>query len=211
MPPAPATLGPDLLYAQTIKVNADSYSGSVAAGKWKGTVYIQGYVQTPNGGRLTSMVECHPNEALINPPAPSISFPLPIDAQQTLRPQKKGYDLVAQPVRLGIPLPKGAIFEKAGVPQLTLTGGAKEGQFSTMAKWSDGSCKWVLAEFRADVAAGQLKPNIAVDRGAGNFRRRERRLHRRLRDDGPTPARSSSRSTPPRTTSSSRSSRAAAT
>jgi hypothetical protein len=169
-PSVTGSLGPDLLYAKTVKVGSNTYSGTWAAGQFSGPiVYVQGYVKTPGGGRLTSMVETHPKVALTQPPAPSIDFPLPLVTQEVLRFGLSGRDRRQQPVRVGVPLPRGQVFEKSGVPQLTLLGGVQEAQFTTLAKWSDGSCKWVLCEYRADVPAGQTNATVKVDRGAGNF------------------------------------------
>ncbi len=166
---APGNFGIDLASATTIKVTGSSYSGTVNGATCNGPMYMQGYFKTAAGGRLTSLVELFPDSALTSPPSQSISFPLPLVTQEVLRPGKKGVDRTAQAVRVGVPLPKGQVFEKNGVPQMTLTGGPKEGQFSTLAKWSDGSCKWVLAEYRADVLAGQTNSSIKVDKGTGNF------------------------------------------
>ncbi|MBL8843868.1 MAG: hypothetical protein JNL90_20265 [Planctomycetes bacterium] len=165
----PGNFGIDLASATTYKVSGSSYSGTVNGATCNGRMYLQGYFKTKAGGRITSLVEVFPDAALTSDPAPGIDFPLPLITQETLRPGKAGVNRTAQPVRVGVPLPKGQVFEKNGVPQLTLTGGPKEAQFSTLAKWSDGSCKWVLAEYRADVTAGQANTSVKVDKGTGNF------------------------------------------
>jgi hypothetical protein len=164
----PGFLGVDLASSTAISVKGSSYSGTVDGKKWNGPVYLQGYYRTGGQGRLTSLVEVHPDEATTSDPTPTISFPIPLLTQEVLRPGKAGFDRTSAPVRIGVPLPKGKVFEKSGVPQLTLTG-AKEAQFSTLAKWSDGSVKWALVEYRADVVAGQVSGAVKVDEGAGNF------------------------------------------
>lgn len=165
----PGNFGIDLAKATTIKVSGTSYSGTVDGKVWNGPVYLQGYFKTGGAGRLTSLVEVHPDEASISDPTPTVTFPIPLLTQEVLRAGKKGFDRTAAPVRVGVPLPKGQVFEKSGVPQLTLTGGPKEAQFSTLAKWSDGSVKWALVEYRADVLAGQISGAVKVDKGSGNF------------------------------------------
>jgi len=165
----PGWFGIDLANADTIAVSGTTYTGVVDGARWNGIVYVQGWLSTPRGGRLTSLVECHPDEALTTTPPPSIVAPIPLFTQEVLPPGRTGVDRVAQPVRVGIPLPQGIVFELGGVPQLTLTGGPKEAQFSTLAKWPDGSCKWVLAEYLADLAAGQVDASVKVDLGQGNF------------------------------------------
>ncbi|MSR46322.1 MAG: hypothetical protein EXS13_04550 [Planctomycetes bacterium] len=165
----PGTFGIEIAKATAIKVSGSSYSGTVDAKTWNGPVYVQGYFKTAAGGRLTSLVEVHPDEALTSDPAPTVTLPIPLLTQEVLRAGKKGFDRAAAPVRVGVPFPKGLVFEKSGVPQLTLTGGPKEAQFSTLAKWSDGSCKWVLAEYRADVLASVVQSTVKVDKGVGNF------------------------------------------
>ncbi|MBM4015066.1 MAG: hypothetical protein FJ293_08910 [Planctomycetes bacterium] len=165
---APGFLGVDLASATAIAVSGSSYSGTVDAAKWNGPVYLQGYFKTGGKGRLTSLVEVHPDEASTSDPTPTVSFPIPLLTQEVLRAGKAGFDRSLAPVRIGVPLPKGQVFEKSGVPQLTLTG-AKEAQFSTLSTWSDGSVKWALVEYRADVVADQVSGAVKVDKGAGSF------------------------------------------
>ncbi len=166
---APGFFGPDLTTGTAITVAGSSYSGVVDGKRWNGIVFVQGYVKTPAGGRLTSVVECHPDSARTVQPSQTVTFPIPLTTQEVVRAGKRGCDLLQQPVRVGLPFPKGQLFEKNGVPQLTLVGGPKQGQFSTLARWSDGSCKWVLCEYLADVTAGTSSVTVKVDQGAGNF------------------------------------------
>ena len=165
----PGWFGIDLAAAETIDVQGTTHSGTVDGARWNGLVYLQGHVTTPRGGRLTSLVECHPDEALATTPPPSLVAPIPLFTQEVLAPGRAGVDRVGQPVRVGIPLPRGIVFEIGGMPQLTLTGGPTAAQFSTLARWDDGSCKWVLCEYLADLAAGQVDASVRVDAGQGNF------------------------------------------
>ncbi len=169
-PTTPGYFGIDLNSCEIISVSGTTYQGIVDGSRWNGITYIQGYLSTPRGGRLTSLVECHPDEALTTPPSSSIVFPIPLTTQEVLRPGRAGIDVVAQPVRVGVPLPPGQVFENGfGVPNLTLTGGATAGQFSTLARWDDGSCKWVLCEYLASLAAGATDNTVQVDKGSGSF------------------------------------------
>src|SRR5688572_16122753 len=114
---APGNFGIDLAGAQVISLGTKTtHSGTVDGARWNGPCFIQGYFKLPAGGRLTSLVEVHPDDALGSPPPPSVSFPIPLLTQEVLRPGKKGVDRSQQTVRVGIPLPKGQVFEKAGIP-----------------------------------------------------------------------------------------------
>jgi hypothetical protein len=165
----PGCLGPDLLYGSFLEIGKNDYTGTLSAGGGGRTFLIQGYVKTPKGGRLTSMVTAHTLASGGGGGGGSVTFPLPLTTQEVLPGGRSGYARSAQPVRVGLPLPKGEVFESGGVPQLTLVGGPKAGQFSTLARWSDGSCKWVLCEYLTDLSAGSWNRSVAVDKGNGNF------------------------------------------
>jgi hypothetical protein len=165
----PGCMGPDLLYGNFLEIDSNDWSGTLAAGSGGRTIQIQGYVKTPHGGRLTSMTTAHTLASDGGGGGGGVTFPLPLTTQEILPSGRAGYDRVAQPVRVGVPLPKGQILESGGVPQLTLVGGPKAGQFTTLAKWSDGSCKWVLCEYLTDLPAGTWNTSVAVDKGSGNF------------------------------------------
>jgi hypothetical protein len=94
---------------------------------------------------------------------------LPLTTQELLPPGESGVDRTQQPVRVGVPLPKGSVTDNLGVPQLTVLGGATAAQFSTLATWPDGSVKWALCEYPADLAAGSSSTAFSIDKGAGNF------------------------------------------
>ena len=165
----PGCLGPDMLYGNFLEIDSNDWTGTVAAGSGGRTLQIQGYVRTPKGGRLTSMTTAHTLASDGGGGGGGVTFPLPLTTQEMLPNGRAGYDRAAQPVRVGLPLPKGQILESGGVPQLTLAGGPKAGQFTTLAKWSDGSCKWVLCEYLTDLPAGTWNSSVAVDKGNGNF------------------------------------------
>jgi hypothetical protein len=86
---------------------------------------------------------------------------------EALREGVTGIDRIQEPVTVGIPFPKGILSEKNGVPQLALEG-VREYQFRTLAKWPDGSMKWVLVDFQTSVKSGGINNNIHVIRGSGN-------------------------------------------
>jgi hypothetical protein len=163
----PGCMAPDLVYGHTIEVGANDYTATTPTGSAGKTIYVQGYVQTPKGRRFTSMVVTHPIAS--GGGGNTITFPIPLTTQEVLPSDKSGWDRWAQPVRVGLPMPKGQIFEKNGVPQLTLHGGPTSGQFSSLAYWSDGSCKWVLCEYLTDLAAGHWSTSVSVDKGTGSF------------------------------------------
>lgn len=63
----------------------------------------------------------------------------------------------SEPVTLGVPMPKGAL---AADQQLCLSdpvAGDLTIQTAPLAYWSDGSIKWLLLDFQARVAAGEIK------------------------------------------------------
>src|SRR4030067_1104997 len=68
---------------------------------------------------------------------------IPLTVHEALRQGITGIDREQEPVTLGIPFPKGALYEKNGMPQVALQG-AQEYQFRTLKKWHDGSVQWVL-------------------------------------------------------------------
>lgn len=97
--------------------------------------------------------------------ASDISVPLTI--HEALRDGVSGVDRQSEPVTVGIPFPMGMLHEKNGVPQLGLER-TNSYQFRTLAKWPDGSVKWVLIDFEADVKADSSINEIKVIRGDGN-------------------------------------------
>jgi hypothetical protein len=167
----PGWLGPELKKAVVFDVGAGSASGTVPTGLVGVTIYLQAVVGTPAGTRLSSMVTAHVIASGGDPggDAVNVQFPLPFKTAQVLPSGVSGQDWSAGPVRVGVPLPIGEVFESNGVPQLTVTGGTPAAQFATLARWPDGSVKWALAEYLADVAAGTKNTNYDVDKGGGNF------------------------------------------
>ena len=95
----------------------------------------------------------------------NISIPLTI--HEALREGISGIDRIQEPVTIGIPFPKGMLFERDGVPQLAIEG-TQDYQFRTIAKWLDSSVKWALIDFQADVKAEKMNKNIKVISGIGN-------------------------------------------
>ncbi|MBI5469515.1 MAG: hypothetical protein HY891_10325, partial [Deltaproteobacteria bacterium] len=94
-------------------------------------------------------------------------FSVPITVHEALREGVSGIDRKGEPVTVGIPFPKGELHEKNGVPQLALEG-APDYQFRTLARWQDGSVKWALVDFQADVSSGGKNEKVRVVPGGGN-------------------------------------------
>jgi hypothetical protein len=69
--------------------------------------------------------------------------------------EQGGFRRTGEPVTVGIPFPEGAaqtvsdltLFAPDGIPCLS--------QIEVLARWGDGSIKWALVDFQADVAPGQ--------------------------------------------------------
>ena len=169
----PGALGPDLATFALIDMNPTtfSYDAVIPPGLLDGPLYFQGYVKVKGGGRLSSMVTAHVIQPGDDPGTdPSVNFPLPLTTEEVLPPHASGTDRTQQPVRVGLPLPRGEVVENAaGVPKLTILGGVNEAQFSTLATWPDGSVKWALCEYLVDLPAGTASTAFSVDKGAGNF------------------------------------------
>jgi len=167
----PGWFGPELKKGVVFDVGAGSVTGTVPVGMAGVTLFLQAVVGTPNGPRFSSMVTAQVISPGTDPggDAVNVQFPLPLKTMQVLPGGVSGQDWSQGPVRVGIPLPIGQVFESGGVPQLTVTGGTPAAQFATLAKWPDGSVKWALAEYLADVSAGAKNTNYDVDKGGGNF------------------------------------------
>ena len=167
----PGALGPALgtLLVLPLDPVTHSIAGTVPAGITGVTIYLQAFVEVQGGGRLSSMVTAHviaPGDDPGNDP--TIVFPLPLTTQEVLPPGVPGVDRSRQPVRVGVPLPVGTVAAIGGIPQLALLGGGAEAQFSTLATWPDGSVKWALCEYLADLPAGTISTAWSVDHGSGN-------------------------------------------
>ena len=104
---------------------------------------------------------------------PSISFgsegkiSIPLIVHEALREGVSGVDRRSEPVAVGIPFPKGILKEKNGVLQLALEG-TEDFQFRTLARWPDGSVRWALVDFQADVKAEKMNQGIKIISGNGN-------------------------------------------
>lgn len=59
------------------------------------------------------------------------------------------------PVSAGVPFAKGALRDPHTLRLVAAGAKAVPLQAQTMARWPDGSCRWVLADFRASAAAGR--------------------------------------------------------
>jgi hypothetical protein len=64
-----------------------------------------------------------------------------------------GRQRVKEPVTVGVPFPQGTVWESAGLALWDMTGRECPVQVRPVAQWIDGSVKWALLDFRADVEA----------------------------------------------------------
>ena len=92
---------------------------------------------------------------------------IPLSVHEALRGKVSGIDRVSEPVTVGVPFPKGSLREKGGVPQLAVKG-APAYQFRTLARWEDGSVRWALADFQADVRAKGWNRELSIVPGTGS-------------------------------------------
>ena len=85
--------------------------------------------------------------------------------------ERAGVRRAKEPVAGGVPLPRGAV-KGVGILRLVDEAGAEvPAQFTKLATWwSDGSVKWVLVEFQADLAPGSLRVWHLQDGGEGPAR-----------------------------------------
>ena len=132
----PDFLGPELTTSAFVDIGNGSFGGTCPTGLAGATLYLQAAVATPTGTRLSSMVTTHVIAAGTDPgDIVTISFPLPLKTSQVLPSGVTGLAWSKGPVRVGIPLPIGQVFESNGIPQLSVTGGTPAAQFSTLSKW----------------------------------------------------------------------------
>ena len=116
--------------------------------------------------------------------AAQVSVPLTI--QEMKYPAITGVARTSEPVTAGIPLAKGAVpcasanpASCSGISSLGLTG-ATMGQFRCLVEWEDQSCKWVLVDTQATVAARWSASRNARSTARSQCRqsnRRRRRTH----------------------------------
>ncbi len=92
-----------------------------------------------------------------------MTFPVAILVEESA-----GYQRAAEPVTLGVPLPRGLL---SGADELTLSDPAA-GQLSLqadpLAHWPDGSIKWLLLDFQLSVAAGARKELLLNTNSTGS-------------------------------------------
>src|SRR5689334_1371873 len=67
-------------------------------------------------------------------------------------PEYDGIRRINEPVTVGIPLPKGQVFNPADIALYDASNERKALQSKALAHWSDGSVQWVLLDFLANVA-----------------------------------------------------------
>ena len=62
----------------------------------------------------------------------------------------------AEPVRLGVPLPEGEVVALEGLCLEDEMGASVASQFRVLARWSDGSAKWLLVDFVAQTRGDEV-------------------------------------------------------
>ncbi len=86
--------------------------------------------------------------------------PLPrLTVEEQLGLQRRGW-----PVSIGVPLPRGWTHDESAL-QLRGDGGVVPSQSRALARWPDGSVRWALISFAADLAARQTR-RFEVQRGS---------------------------------------------
>lgn len=71
--------------------------------------------------------------------------------------ERAGIARVQEPVTVGVPLPKGACYDAAHLRLRDQRGQPVSLQTHVLARWSDGSLKWVLLDFQANIeASGEI-------------------------------------------------------
>jgi|GEM_PF-2298707 len=101
---------------------------------------------------------------------------VPLTIQEMNYPGQPGITRTSEPLTVGVPLAKGVVpcananpASCAGTAALGLTG-TTLGQFRCLVEWDDQSCKWVLVDTQATVAAGGVNTAISLtNAGTGNF------------------------------------------
>jgi hypothetical protein len=106
----------------------------------------------------------------------SAQLSVPLTIQEMTYPGQAGIARSSEPVTVGIPLARGVVpcananpGSCAGLASLGLTGAAV-GQFRCLVEWDDQSCKWVLVDTQATLAAGGINTSVVLTNGgSGNF------------------------------------------
>jgi hypothetical protein len=83
---------------------------------------------------------------ILSIPAGAMEIPLYID-------ESAGVERRAEPVTTGVPLHRGNVWDAQQLRIHTPAGESIPAQFAVLSRWPDGSCKWVLVDFQADVLA----------------------------------------------------------
>ena len=80
--------------------------------------------------------------------------------------QSAGPTSAQQPVTVGVPFPRGVLRNDASLSLLDSSGNAVPLQLNPLARWSDGSVKWMLFDFiLGPVVAGQSDFSLEVRQG----------------------------------------------
>ena len=76
-----------------------------------------------------------------------------------------GVERLEEPVTTGVPLERGVLQDLGRLAIETATGKAVSAQFRTLSEWPDGSVKWVLVDFQANVGANGQATYVLSDSG----------------------------------------------
>jgi hypothetical protein len=88
----------------------------------------------------------------------ALEIPLYVD-------ESAGVERWSEPVTTGVPLQRGSVRDLQQLSIHTRSGESVPAQFRRLSSWPDGSCKWVLVDFQADVAADGRQEYILSDVG----------------------------------------------
>ena len=77
---------------------------------------------------------------------PALSAPLVLE-------ETRGSHAFKEPVTVGIPLPRGIVFEPAELSLVEEKNRPHPLQVQALTRWFDGSVKWALLDFQASVEA----------------------------------------------------------
>lgn len=78
-----------------------------------------------------------------------------------------GVDRRSEPVTTGVPIHRGSLKDLARLRLRTAAGDPVPAQFRLLSEWPDGSSKWVLVDFQADVDADERAAYTLSDDGEG--------------------------------------------
>lgn len=122
------------------------------------TYQLQVVAPTPNGGQVASKPITF-STTPVKTPAKTERGSVPLTVQN---PSADG--LTAWPVTSGVPFPQGSLDSVGHLRLLDPQGKERPLQSQSLSRWPDGSVKWALVSFRADVPA-EAKASYTLEYG----------------------------------------------